>query len=64
MRVIGSSFFATGVLGMILLALPGCIQKVPSDVVEAIESLDRNGPIVSESHSALAGEDSFAESMR
>jgi L,D-peptidoglycan transpeptidase YkuD (ErfK/YbiS/YcfS/YnhG family) len=40
MRVIGSSFFATGVLSMILLALPGCIQKVPSDVVEAIESLD------------------------
>lgn len=31
----------TGVLTVGLFALPGCIQKVPSDVVEAIESLDR-----------------------
>ena len=31
----------TRVLSVILLALPGCMQKVPSEVVEAIESLER-----------------------
>ena len=41
MRSIGGSYLLTGVLALVLLALPGCIQKVPSDVVEAIESLDR-----------------------
>jgi L,D-peptidoglycan transpeptidase YkuD (ErfK/YbiS/YcfS/YnhG family) len=30
-----------GVLTLALLALPGCIEKVPSDIVESIESLDR-----------------------
>jgi hypothetical protein len=41
MRSIGGTYLATGLLSVVLLALPGCIQKVPSDVVEAIESLDR-----------------------
>jgi hypothetical protein len=41
MRSIGGSYLVTGVLTLIVLASPGCIQKVPSDVVEAIESLDR-----------------------
>jgi hypothetical protein len=41
MRSIGYSSLVTGVVGALLLALPACIQKVPSDVVEAIESLDR-----------------------
>lgn len=33
--------FMASVVGVLLLAFPGCIQKVPSDGVEAIESLDR-----------------------
>ena len=41
MRAIGGSYLVTGLLNLVLLALPGCIQKVPSDVVEAIELLDR-----------------------
>jgi hypothetical protein len=38
---IGSSYLAAALLSVVLLGLPGCIEKVPSDVVEAIESLDR-----------------------
>ena len=30
-----------GAVSVLLLALPGCVQKLPSEVVEAIESLDR-----------------------
>ena len=41
MRSIRGSYLVTGVLSVILFALPGCMQKVPSEVVEAIESLDR-----------------------
>jgi hypothetical protein len=41
MRSIGYSFLVTCGISALLLALPGCIQKVPADVVEAIESLDR-----------------------
>lgn len=41
MRSIEGSYLVTGLLSVVLLALPGCIQKVPSDVVEAIELLDR-----------------------
>ena len=41
MRSIGGSYLVTGLLSVVLLAFPGCIQKVPSDVVEAIELLDR-----------------------
>src|SRR5688500_5080446 len=41
MRAIGASHLMIGVLTLALLALPGCIEKVPSDIVESIESLDR-----------------------
>ena len=41
MRSIRGSYLVTGVLSVILFALPGCMQKVPSEVVEAIESLER-----------------------
>lgn len=41
MRSIRGSYLVTRVLSVILLALPGCMQKVPSEVVEAIESLER-----------------------
>jgi L,D-peptidoglycan transpeptidase YkuD (ErfK/YbiS/YcfS/YnhG family) len=41
MRCPGDSYLVTGLLSVVLLALPACIQKVPSDVVDAIESLDR-----------------------
>ena len=41
MRSITCSSVITGVFSVFLLILPGCIQKVPSEMVEAIESLDR-----------------------
>ncbi|HKN87780.1 MAG TPA: L,D-transpeptidase [Nitrospiraceae bacterium] len=41
MRSIGYTSLVTGLVGTLLLALPGCIQKIPSEMVEAIESLDR-----------------------
>lgn len=41
MHTAGRSYLLTGVLTVVLLALSGCIQKIPSDLVEAIESLDR-----------------------
>jgi hypothetical protein len=41
MRAIRSSYLLTCAFSLLLSTLAGCIQKVPSDVVDAIESLEQ-----------------------
>ena len=61
MRSIQGSYLVTGLLSMALFALPGCMQKVPAEIVEAIESLDRQ---LVESQSAEYAPESYGRFVK